>query len=68
MSEPSPSPERPSTATMVVAVLLVAAMVTFSVTGDREDKAWTFMEDQVSGWFSGDEAPKDAKKNNKKKK
>ncbi len=55
MSEPTPQSERPSTSTRVVAVLLLLAMVVFSVTGHRDDKAWTNMTDIVSGWFKGAE-------------
>jgi len=39
-------------ATPIVALLLLAAMVTFSVTGDRSDKAWDFAVAQVKGWTS----------------
>jgi hypothetical protein len=53
MSEPEAPSERPSTSTMIVAVLLLVAMVVFSVTGDRDDKAWKFMTEQASGWFQG---------------
>lgn len=42
-----------SRVTMIVAVLLLVTMVALSVAGDRDDKAWTFMTDQISGWFEG---------------
>ncbi len=39
-------------------MLLLVTMVTLSVTGDRDDKAWTWMTGQVDGWFSDKPAPK----------
>ena len=40
--------------TPIVALVLLAAMVTFSITGDRDDKAWEFAVKQIEGWTDFD--------------
>ena len=54
--------DAPSKTTQVVAVLLLISMIALSVTGDRDDKAWTWMTTQVEGWFGGADGAKKKKK------
>ncbi|MCB9758540.1 MAG: hypothetical protein H6739_01740 [Alphaproteobacteria bacterium] len=47
-TEPEPAPDLTA---RILAVLLLVAMVIFSVTGDRDDKAWEAMTDPVKDWW-----------------
>ena len=55
-------PETPPDRTArVLAVLLLAAMIAFSATAQRDDEAWKAMTGMFRAWLPGEDPPKTGK-------